>query len=258
MDENARSVSIFQRLVDAKAEVRRQAIYDVGIIRGQIAEALIALLDDPDWRVRMDAARTIEHFPSPGAVKPLLRLLHDKHSEVRQAAAQYGIRGLGTPAIPLLEPLLAGGNPDTRTGAAIALGRLMSIESVPALVHALEDPTATVRAAAATSLGAIGGGTDDTDVALIAALSDENDDVRAVAAGAPGQLFAERAVEALISALSDESPAVRRSAVISLEQIASYHEDGKSEVLSALEAAKDSEQDEYVRDIAISSIRRMH
>jgi hypothetical protein len=69
-----------------------------------------------------------------------------------------------------------------RVEAALILGRLHQVRSVPALVGALRDPEAGVRAAAAESLGAIGSPLPHD--ALVTALADPEPLVRRAARGA--------------------------------------------------------------------------
>ena len=69
-----------------------------------------------------------------------------------------------------------------RVEAALILGRLHQVRSIPALVGALRDPEAGVRAAAAESLGAIGSPLPHD--ALVTALGDPEPVVRRAARGA--------------------------------------------------------------------------
>jgi quinoprotein glucose dehydrogenase len=70
-----------------------------------IVAALSASLADPDWRIRMVAARSLGDLRSAGAATPLARLLADEHAHVRAAAAiAIGRIGAGRECV---EPLVA-------------------------------------------------------------------------------------------------------------------------------------------------------
>ncbi|MCX7840301.1 MAG: HEAT repeat domain-containing protein, partial [Anaerolineae bacterium] len=98
-----------------------------------------------------------------------------------------------------------------------ARGSPVTQQAVPLLIAALRDEDANVRERAAYALGEIG------DVRavepLLVALRDENADVRGRAADALGRIGDVRAVEPLLVALRDESRLVRASAADALGKI---------------------------------------
>ena len=113
-----------------------------------------------------------------------------------------------------------------RSSAVVALSKIATPEAqkaveeyISALIQALSDEDEVVRANAAEALGEIG---EPAVPALIQALSDEDEVVRASAVVVLGEIGepAKEIVPALIQALSDESMSVRASAVLMLGQIA--------------------------------------
>jgi HEAT repeat protein len=155
-------------------------------------EPLIAALGDERSDMRQAAAKALGAIGDARAMEPLIAALKDKDSAVRKAAAE-ALDHLGwKPA------------QDESAGwywmakhdwdKCVALGAL----AVEPLIAALKDENSDVRQAAAKALGKIG---DPRAVEpLIAALSDESSDVRYAAAEALGKIKDPRAVEPLIAA----------------------------------------------------------
>ena len=77
-------------------------------------------------------------------------------------------------------------NPEVRVNAAVALGRIRSVDAVPALIQALSDENPMVRAAAASTLGETGVESKEAEPALMQLLQDQDTFVRVNAARALG------------------------------------------------------------------------
>ncbi len=117
--------------------------------------SLQAELADADYKVRKAAIKKLIRSRSyrSQALEPLLALLHDPRSDVRNKAVQ----ALGRLADPrALRPLMAqlsDKNALVRAQVARALGNLGSQNAVPSLIGMLDDDRSRVRQAAARALG---------------------------------------------------------------------------------------------------------
>ena len=77
-------------------------------------------------------------------LKSLMNMLEDKDGLIRQKA-RISLAAMGGPAvISLSEALLHSERDQTRWGAAKALGEIVDVRSIPALVNALEDTNTDV------------------------------------------------------------------------------------------------------------------
>jgi HEAT repeat protein len=145
-------------LGDPDEEVRRRAVAEIP--EGWTAGALAVLIDalgDDSWRVRKDAVVRVARWPDPdGAVPMLIATLADDSNVGLRNAAVEALTAIGAPSVaPLTLALAAGG--EHRKFLVDALGAIGDRSAVPALVRALDDPDENVRAAAAESLGNLGG-----------------------------------------------------------------------------------------------------
>lgn len=160
---------------------------------------LIDLLQDRSKEVRNYALRAVSSVgaPAKAAAPAVLSLLHDEDDEVRVNAslALAGI-GAGTEAVlPLLVETLATGDRLKRKAAAFALRRIGADAkaALPALIKGLQDHEKRVRSRCADTLGLIGADVgEDALLALIAAESDEDQEVRSAVKRAQEALGKER------------------------------------------------------------------
>jgi hypothetical protein len=149
--------------------------------------ALAEALKAPDRGVRGMAAIALGRI-GPGAADaliPLDRALSDKDIRVRVAAslAVYGITGDTAAPTRVLYRALLSGSPDVRAMAAEAFAEL-GTPVVDFLVRSLGHADETTRADAARTLAAMGPGAAEARGALQDALDDPSETVRAAAAEA--------------------------------------------------------------------------
>lgn len=143
----------------------------------------------------------------------------DRRREAALALGRSRLRGEEKEQVrELLATLLRqDGEPLVRAAAAVSLGRLGGEASVAALAPALTDSSALVRADVCRGLGMTGA--DSAVEPLVGALKrDEDVDVRGAAARALGNFRGPRAREALLEALEADRLAVRTAAWQALRQ----------------------------------------
>lgn len=132
-------------LGDENAMVRAAAVEAVAALDGRARKALGPLVDDPAPQVRQALARRLGLLERQTAE----RLLGDRHPAVRVAA----VTAAAPTQAPALERLLhADPDPEVRIAAARHLAEIGSPGGVRALIAALADSGAMVRAAAERAL----------------------------------------------------------------------------------------------------------
>jgi HEAT repeat protein len=176
---------------------RKAALKACGILGARAAEAIpdvVALLPDADYTP--EAALALS-FMGSAAVTPLREASGTEEAPVRREA----LRSLGK----------------LRERASIDPQLV-----IPPLLHALDDPDASVRHVAVTYLGIVRDNPGAEVAGLIKALEDDEADVREAAAAALGQYgaLAEPAVPALRKAARDPDQEVQREAGRALVTIA--------------------------------------
>jgi HEAT repeat protein len=169
--------------------------------RPRAAEALMGVLSDDRYEVRVAAALALGDLGDRSAVEPLIEKLEDVHSEVRQSAA-IALGRLGDErGFAPLAAALAEGSADLRFQAAASLVEIDPQRAYDPLVAAVGDGDAEVRANVAAALGEIG---EKRAAGWIAdLLEDAAPDVRFEAAYALARFGDARAVEPLIGFLGD-------------------------------------------------------
>jgi HEAT repeat protein/tetratricopeptide (TPR) repeat protein len=159
------AAALARALGDPEPPVRAVAAWALGMIRSpHTVEYLTARertgVKDLKAPVRALAALALGARGDAAAAKPLRALLGDPDVPVRRAAA-WALARLGArEAAGDLRALLgrAGTDVPTRRAAAAALGRLGDIPALPALLAALWDGDATLRAVSASAVGVLLGG----------------------------------------------------------------------------------------------------
>lgn len=250
--------ALAEALEDGDPGVRVEALK--AFARRRRADAALpasGLLADPDARVRLEAARTLERLAAPAAAPHLARAAAEDSSPVVRNQALRGLlradrgralevfaetapevdesglavararfeaarRRWGLRAVRLLVPLLGHPSAAIRRGAATALGHTDGPDAVVPLVAALSDAAVPVRLEAARSLGAIGD--PRALVPLAGALQDPDHLVRGFAAEALGRVGGHTGdptiLAPLATALVDAAPSVRQQAIASLGRVA--------------------------------------
>ena len=192
---------------------------------------LIDALGDTSASVRLNAVYALGAVGEP-AIDPLIETLRDtaEPAEITEEPilthAAYALSAIGESAVPVLTSVL---NSDAawwvRATAADILGDIgkPAAEAVPALVHALDDPSEWVRRNSVNTLGTIGEG-----------------------------------AEGLISALKDDHPLVRCNAVNALARTCKKGVDAEIDVASrALSTVMYDDEYAIIREYAISALEEM-
>jgi HEAT repeat protein len=181
---------------------------DIGDRRA--VDPLIEALQDASPAVRDAAIESLSQF---NAFEPLVRALGHSHDSTAHTAALHLQQG-GSNA---MEPVLAAldeTEKQVRLAAVKILGEIGDARVTDRLGALLQEQDADIRMHAVASLcklKAVGH--------LIAALDDQEPEVRARAAKKLGELEDERAVDSLTTILNDDNDAVRREAVTALGRI---------------------------------------
>jgi HEAT repeat protein len=215
---------------------------------------LIRLTVDRSARVRSAAVGALGALPDPDSLAALVACL----DEIGSGAIRRGVPsdvvtsalvGQGAEAVPALLPRM-----QSRSG----VGRKIVVEVLAcapesdprvrgALLSALEDRDAEVRAAAAKAIGHV---RDTSAVALLAkSLSDPVWFVRLQAARALGTLAHQRAVRPLVAALTDESWQVRAAAADALRRLG-------EPAVPALTECLFTSRDRYVKEQVVEELQR--
>jgi HEAT repeat protein len=207
-------------------------------------DSLIQDLKNSEWRIRKNAASTLENLGEK-AVPNLSRNLYSDNPDVRYwstiVLARIGGQGIGS-----LIKILVDGDKDMRSFAAKALSETKDQSVIQPLIQALGDSSWKVRKNSAESLLSMGNmvikpvvqalRNDNEDVRywatkilgemgedgiepLIILLSKGNKDMRFFAAEALGESSNPLAIEKLIEALGDKSWSVRKNAAKSLQNV---------------------------------------
>jgi HEAT repeat protein len=154
---------VLERLRAADPEHRRLALRDLGALGAADAgAALLVALGDTDWRVRKEAAsaaRALEDRPTVATI--LVAALDDKTNVGLRNAAVEALGALGSDAIPAATRALETLDADGRKLAVEVLGGVPDARATSALVSALGDGDANVRATAAEQLGRAAAAGDD-------------------------------------------------------------------------------------------------
>lgn len=173
---------------------------------------VLALLKDENPFARRQAAHVLSKVGDPAFAPHLVDVIADEHPDVAikayRAAANTGAPEVVAPLVARL----ADGDQLQRDALTVALATL-GASAVPALIDALSDPDAEVRAHAADALGHLGGPDADPAADALARLSTDADaDVALAAVSALGELgeVADAALRAVSDAKGPLSPLADR------------------------------------------------
>ena len=176
---------------------------------------LVSHLGDPRAMVREQAVQRLVALGG-ASVAPLGGFLRESKDAELRAAAVFALYRIGTPAAKgAVRSALADRSPVVRTAAARLVGMSRDPAAVDRLMAMVRKEAPPVRRQAATALGQIG---DRRAIpALIRASADADD--RFVEHAVIYSLITLGDPNPLVAALDDPSPAVRRAALIALDQM---------------------------------------
>ncbi len=231
-------------------------------------ELLISILNVSDSGMKITIAEALGAIKDNRAVKPLIELLKDPISSVKNAAfealIELGYRPasvadqisfffaakkwdelvkIGKPAVEILIAALYDAEIATQVSAAQALGEIKDYEAIKPLIELLDDNNVSVQAV--SSLVNIGKLAVEP---LIAALKNENSFIREKAAEALGEIGDTSAVEHLIIALQDKDSIVRLAAVRAVAKLQDF------KIVEPLIAVASEDKDANVRKFAIEAL----
>jgi HEAT repeat protein len=193
------------------------------------AQAVPALLETvaatrtEDADVREIALRALARIGDPRAVGPLVEALKNSEVWLVPRIADILTRHGALSVDPMIAFLEDPARHPARAWAASILGEVGATRAFPALVRALTDLDDEVRAKSASALGRIGDGR-AVGYLLDHLLSDPAPFVRARIAQALGQFDEPEVVERLVRALGDPAWWVRMRSVEALEQVGAQAE----------------------------------
>ncbi|MBK9070417.1 MAG: HEAT repeat domain-containing protein [Myxococcales bacterium] len=177
----------------------------------------------PETRYRAIAALATQSAATAGPL--LLTVLAAEPLDVR--SAQEAIAALAmvgyAPAVSTLASLLASPEPLLRGAAVRALASMHAVEHLKDVIRSLGDPEPTVRAIAAEALGVLAVPTQhrvDVVSPLVGRLQDKAVAVRLATIGALAKLQDPRARLAIAAAMSDANVDVRRAALTAAIEVA--------------------------------------
>ena len=221
---------------------------------------LIRHLDDPNEHVRAVAVATLGRLRAAAGLPQMIARANDSSDLVRLSLAQAlgEIVSASAPALPRARRRRG----EWRVWRVIAVRRWNTPPHgdpvalvVPALRNALRDSAASVRAAAAASLGQLGP-TLAAEVApdLLGLLADADETVRERATEALGRLGASdpASIAALVGLLQDPSPAIRIAAIRALGALRTAACEAVSHLVPLLQ-----DRDEAVRTAAAEAVGKI-
>jgi len=245
--------SRLEELLDALTAERNRQWNEPAAELGRLGEVsvapLVRILRDPrssDW-TRRKVAWTLGYTRSEQAVEPLIEAFRDPAVEVRRAAGS-ALGEIGEPAIAPLARVLRESSAELRLEAVMALRRIEPNQAAETLlVAALSDEDPNVRWVAGLTLGERGNQKAVGVLVEILRQGQEYDQSRA--ARFLGRMRAMEAVDALVGALNEDVWSVRIAARDALVEI------GDAAVEPLLSAAKEGSG--RVRMKAASALGRL-
>lgn len=208
-------IYLIEALNDPHHAVRIAAADGLGEIGDEDAiDPLIQVFNDLREDVRIAAARALGNIGDRRSIKPLISLFGDRYHGVRAAAAD-AIAAFGHSALRPLEEALDDPVPVVRVMAAKAIALIGVGESIPVLIEHLGDAAPEVRWSVSRALGEFGYLAIDP---LFLVLRRGERDMRLAAIDALWEIPNEEAGEALLYALEDEDEDVRAKAAAALRK----------------------------------------
>lgn len=178
--------------------------------KADVADLIKALTYHTDPQARQYAAYLLGKARNPRAIQPLVEALADFDKSVREQAT-LALSAIGKAAVEPLSEAMKEPKWETRYRAAEALGKIADEKAVKPLIQGLKDNRDHVRYMAAKGLRGLG----DSDALepLIILLKDENYYVRMMAIRALGTIGGPKATEALNAARENEKDEKVREAI---------------------------------------------
>lgn len=190
---------------------------------------LLRSLTADNEQVRRAAARALGAGGDRSAVPPLMERLRDGNGHVRQQAARALGRIGDVSTVPGIMPLLGDPFPDVQDAAVEALSVLLSPDDVAVLDAELSSSLPVRRQNAVAILGQVGG--PGAGPRIVFALKDEKQDVRRAAVESlallSGEEFPDK-ISSLLRALTDEDGEVRLLAARAIGRGVEKDEDRRS------------------------------
>jgi HEAT repeat protein len=249
LSSNNATPALIKTLSSRNWRARAQAARVLGYLKPESAiAALIPLLNDPAAPARYYAGQTLSKMGQV-AINPLIDALRkDSHALNRYGVAR-ALATIGTPSVEPLCKLLTDSDESLRVLATIVLGDIRDTQAIDPLVMALDDIRFSVRSSAASALAQMG------EAALnpvLESLKNKNSSrCRAAAALTLRNLALHEAMPALILALSDKEDAVRANAAEALSAI------GDKTAISYLEQLTKTDKADTVRAAAQAAINKI-
>lgn len=205
-------------------------------------------LQSDDVAKRVEAVDALAHYDITLTQRHLMKALEDPEERVRIQAARALGKGGALAAVPVMIEWLANLKHEVRSVAVAALGEIGGTEAVAALTRSLSDPDATVRKDTVKALGTIGAkGNPTVVIALIPRLEDDKAEVRLVTIQQLEEIGDRRAVIPLVARFGDTGVAVRAAAVRAIGKLGD-----RSAVPALIRLMNDP--DEGVRMAAVGSL----
>ncbi len=216
--------ALIDQLVHAEERAERRVYFDALLELRAGVPTLLHMLGDPRWFVARNAAALLGELGSPEAEQPLSELLHHDDERVRHAAT-IALMRLGTArSMPAIEQALHDGAPQIRMQAASILVERRAEAKVGPLLRALEvEKDDEVKAAFYLALARFG--TPEAVERLIAAAQPERGlfrkkplALRLAAIQALATAGTPSALDALVALQGDRERDVQQAAVAALEE----------------------------------------
>ena len=246
---------LIQCLNDPDESVRLGTMDTLGIIGPTAKDAIPALdiaMKSADNDKSEHAAMALASIdPGDKAALPIVMRTLNDWDEMYDATVTLGKMGsYARPAVPAIEHLLATKDVYERQAAVTALARIEGGDAVPTLARTISgDADESVRPDAVIALGGLGSTNRDAISALVAASSNDSDNVKEAASDQLGKLGA-AAVPALIAALKNGDLYQRAWSVQTLSQIKPLPDDVTHALTLAL-----SDNSEIVRTEAADALK---
>jgi serine/threonine protein kinase len=207
--------------IDDHSSISHDSICQTLVFEIKQKSSAFELLKDENEEIKIDAISKLKYSADLQAIEALAEALRDKHPRVK-AAASAALSRFGraaTAAVQLqLEQTIKAADYDSARFAAATAGHLGSVELVPMLLEALNNPNTLLASESALALGRL----KDTRACqdLLESLSRSDANVRFACAQALGELADAQALPALENRLRiDEDEGVRAKAFWAIKHI---------------------------------------